>query len=106
MSPQLNEAISLADNIESLIGSSQTIISLQDDSLRRRLRDAGRKLSLAMEAPTDTIHRIAYALGLARVGVDVRLFEILSHNDSPAFTNGELAHKTSVDAVLMSKAGL
>ncbi|KAL8919505.1 MAG: hypothetical protein Q9172_004959 [Xanthocarpia lactea] len=87
--------------MESLIDSPQAMPGLQeDDSLRRRLREAARKLSLATEAPADTIHRIAYAplqLGLARVGVDVRLFEILSQNDGSSFTNKELAHKTKVD---------
>ena len=62
MSSQVNEARSLADNIESLIGTPQAITGLVDDSLRRRLREAGRNLSLAMEAPADTIHRIAWAV--------------------------------------------
>ncbi|KAL8652656.1 MAG: hypothetical protein Q9210_002550 [Variospora velana] len=106
MSLQSREARSLADNINSFIESRQVILGVQDDSVRRRLREAGRKLSLAMEAPQDTIHRIAWALGLARVGVDVRLFEILSENDGSTFTNEELAHRTGVDAVLMSEAGL
>lgn len=30
-----------------------------DDSIRRRLRDAGRTFSIAMETPGDTIHRIS-----------------------------------------------
>ncbi len=30
-----------------------------DDSMRRRLRDAGRNFSIAMETPGDTIHRIS-----------------------------------------------
>lgn len=64
MSPQSDEAVSLAIRIEALIDSRKAIIGLQDDSLRRRLRDAGRNLSLSMEAPTDTIHRIAWAVSL------------------------------------------
>ena len=62
MSSRVNEARSLADNIESLIETPQAITGLADDSLRRRLREAGRNLSLAMEAPADTIHRIAWAV--------------------------------------------
>lgn len=30
-----------------------------DDSMRRRLRDASRNFSIAMETPGDTIHRIS-----------------------------------------------
>lgn len=30
-----------------------------DDSIRRRLRDAGRNFSIAMETPGDTVHRIS-----------------------------------------------
>jgi hypothetical protein len=31
---------------------------LADDALRRKLRDAARNLSIAMETPGDTVHRI------------------------------------------------
>ncbi|KAL8996039.1 MAG: hypothetical protein Q9169_004351 [Polycauliona sp. 2 TL-2023] len=106
MSPQLNEAISLADHLESLALSPHPVLGTQDDSLRRRLRDAARNLSLALEAPADTIHRIAWAplqLGLARIGVDVHLFEILSEKDGSASTTEVLAQKTGVDPVLMRR---
>jgi hypothetical protein len=39
---------------------------------------------------------------MARVGTDTKLFEIIAASDSP-LTCGELAEKTGVDPVLMSK---
>ncbi|GKZ28714.1 hypothetical protein AbraIFM66950_011781 [Aspergillus brasiliensis] len=103
----LAEATALVESIERIVNSPQVIIDLQDDSLRRRLREAGRKLSLSMEVPGDTIHRIAYApmqVGLARVGVDTRLFEILCEEGNHRVVgHAQLASKTGVDPVLMKR---
>jgi len=62
MSFTLGEAIALVESIERVISYPKGVTDLQDDSLRRRLREAGRKLSLSMEVPGDTIHRIPYAV--------------------------------------------
>ncbi|KAI1499972.1 S-adenosyl-L-methionine-dependent methyltransferase [Biscogniauxia marginata] len=104
MALKLDDANVLAEKIEAVISNPELITALPDDAIRRRLRDAGRKLSLALEARTDAIHRIAYSpmqLALARVGVDIRLFELLmaSHGS----TSSELALKTQVDIVLMKR---
>ncbi|EER29453.1 sterigmatocystin 8-O-methyltransferase precursor, putative [Coccidioides posadasii C735 delta SOWgp] len=106
MAAKLDDVVALSERIETVLSNPQAVTDLQDDGLRRRLRDAGRKLSLAMEAPGDTIHRIAYApmqLALARVGIDIRLFDILSEGNGSSFTHEELAKKTKVDIVLMKR---
>ncbi|KAI1372862.1 putative sterigmatocystin 8-O-methyltransferase precursor [Hypoxylon crocopeplum] len=106
MASRVEEADALAAKIEAIIDNPQFSEEICDDTVRRRLREAGKKLSLSMEAPGDTIHRISNTplqLGLARIGVETRLFEILAESDGHALCNGELAHKTSVDPVLMKR---
>lgn len=58
MSLNPDEALALAERIEQIVNRTDLTVNLYDDNLRRRLREAGRQLSLAMEAPGDTIHRI------------------------------------------------
>lgn len=58
MSLSTEEALALAERIENALNCPDPASNLGDDNIRRRLREAGRKLSLAMEAPGDTIHRI------------------------------------------------
>ncbi|KAK2834887.1 hypothetical protein FQN49_006813 [Arthroderma sp. PD_2] len=101
---KFGEASMLPESIDVVVSQAAEI---QDDGLRRRLRDAGRKLSLAMESPGDTVHRIAYEfkpmqLALAQVGVDIRLFEILSKSETSVFSSEALAEKTNVDVALMT----
>lgn len=52
------EALSLAAKIEAITSNPESIHGLQNDSLRQRLREAGRKLSHAMEIPVDTARRL------------------------------------------------
>lgn len=54
----MEEALSLVAKIEAITSNPESIHGLQDDSLRQRLRDAGRKLSHAMEIPVDTARRL------------------------------------------------
>jgi hypothetical protein len=49
-------ASDLANKLESLAANCETV--LQDDATRRRLRDAARNLSIALEMPGDTVHRV------------------------------------------------
>jgi len=56
----------LAEKIEAIVDSPQFVTDLQDDALRRRLREAGRKLSLAMEVVGDTTHRICKTVTTTR----------------------------------------
>ncbi|RYP45750.1 hypothetical protein DL768_007958 [Monosporascus sp. mg162] len=104
MALKIDEANALEGKIDAIINNPQSIMTIQGGAIRRRLRDAGRKLSFAMEVRTDAIHRIAYPpmrAALARVGVDIRLFELLVASNGSS--SSELALKTRVDIVLMSK---
>ena len=64
MALTLDDATALAARIESIISNPQIVTESHSEAIRCRLRDAGRKLSLALEKPNDTIHRIAYSVGL------------------------------------------
>lgn len=59
MAANPQDAVILAERLEAIINSPGAIHGLKDDAVRRRLREAGRKLSLAMEDAGDTTHRIA-----------------------------------------------
>lgn len=52
------EALELAAKLESIAANPESILGLQNDLLRQRLREAGRKLSHAMEIPVDTARRL------------------------------------------------
>ncbi|XXH00979.1 hypothetical protein Hte_007330 [Hypoxylon texense] len=106
MATTKDEAQALLEKIEAVINSPREVLDLQDDSLRRRLREAGRRLSLSMEASGDTVHRISNTplqLALARVGVETQLFQALVDTNGRVFTNTELAHRTNVEPALMSR---
>ncbi len=62
-SPQARDVLALLEKLEAIIENPETILGLGDDGLRRRLREAGAKLSFAMETPSDSIHRIGNAVG-------------------------------------------
>ncbi|KAI0110614.1 putative sterigmatocystin 8-O-methyltransferase precursor [Hypoxylon sp. NC0597] len=106
MASKLEEVQVLLEKIQSIIAQPGWIFELHNDSIRRELREAGRKLSLSMEAPGDTVHRISNTplqLALARIGVEKRIFEMLAEGDGHAFTNGELSHQSGIDPVLMKR---
>ncbi len=57
MSLSTDQALALAEQIENVINGTKPTAKL-DDNIHRRLHEAGRKLSLIMEAAGDTMHRI------------------------------------------------
>jgi hypothetical protein len=57
-SNQEYDLLALTEQIEAIAANAQRGNHPQNDSIRRRLGEAGLKLSLAMEAPHDTVHRI------------------------------------------------
>lgn len=59
MSSRLQEATLLVERLEAIVHNPRTILDLENDGVRRRFREAGRKLSIAMETAGDTTHRIA-----------------------------------------------
>lgn len=54
----------LAEQIESLLRDPEsTIAQIKNEVTRRRLIEAGRKLSVSLEQPRETLRRIGYAVG-------------------------------------------
>ncbi|KAI1410390.1 putative sterigmatocystin 8-O-methyltransferase precursor [Hypoxylon sp. FL1857] len=102
-SPSVDTA-TLVQRIESLVDEAQANSeSLGDD--RYRLAEAARKLSMALETPGDTVLRIVFAplqLPMACIGVETKLFEVLSETDSTA-TTADLAERTNIDPVLLKR---
>ncbi|KAF2265443.1 S-adenosyl-L-methionine-dependent methyltransferase [Lojkania enalia] len=78
---------------------------LENDNLRRRLREASKNLSIAAQTPSDTVHLIAYSTlysSMARVGVDTKLFEVVSKSVEP-ISSEQAAEATGVDPILMKR---
>ncbi|KAF3761234.1 S-adenosyl-L-methionine-dependent methyltransferase [Cryphonectria parasitica EP155] len=101
----LQDAASFAEKLDALVANPDLVLQLEDDVLRRRLREAGRKLSRAMESAGDTTHRLnntTLELALARVGVEKGIFSIFASH-AVAMTNAELSKKTQADPVLMKR---
>ncbi|KAK1779331.1 S-adenosyl-L-methionine-dependent methyltransferase [Copromyces sp. CBS 386.78] len=96
----------LTKRIEALIDDPQTVTKLNDDHLCRRLREAGRRLSVALETPGDTAHRVIYSplhLVTAQIGVDKGIFKLLAEAGDTTLTAEELAQKTDIHPVLMKR---
>ncbi|KAI0550475.1 S-adenosyl-L-methionine-dependent methyltransferase [Xylaria curta] len=106
MNSTANEALALASRIDSLCNGSSGTLETLDVGIRRKLSEAARKLNLATEATGDTVHRIVHSplqLPLALVGVETRLFEVLTERGQKESTNAELASMTNVDPILMKR---
>ncbi|KAI1387835.1 S-adenosyl-L-methionine-dependent methyltransferase [Hypoxylon trugodes] len=99
------DAASLATRLEGLIDEVQkNSESLKEDD-RQRLFDATKRLSWALETPGDTVYRVIHGhlqLAMAFIGVDTKLFDILSKTDGTA-TIAELAGKTKMDPALLKR---
>ncbi|KAK3956943.1 hypothetical protein QBC32DRAFT_57122 [Pseudoneurospora amorphoporcata] len=94
MASRRDEIIALTKRIEALIDDPHTVTQLNDDHLRRRLREAGRRLSVALETPGDTAHRVIYSplhLVTAKIGVDKGIFKLLAEAGDTTLTAEELA---------------
>ncbi|KAI1151929.1 S-adenosyl-L-methionine-dependent methyltransferase [Nemania diffusa] len=101
-----DDALGLAEGLESLLEDPAFDPGALDCATRRRLSEAARKLSLVTEAPGDTVHRIAHTsfqLPLALIGVETGLFDVLTGLKGALATNAELAEKTRVDPALLKR---
>ena len=89
--------------METLISQIKTLASSADEAARRALLDALVDLQNQLEAPSDTLSRL-YGLQLiptvARIGVDLKLFEILAESDKPQDV-ATLAKETGAAPVLL-----
>ncbi|KAF2965716.1 hypothetical protein GQX73_g7861 [Xylaria multiplex] len=94
-----DDALGLAEGLESLLDDPGFDPETLDHSTRRRLSEAARKLSLATEAPGDT----PFQLPLALIGVETGLFDVLSGLKGAVATHAELTEKTGVDPDLLKR---
>ncbi|KUJ06912.1 S-adenosyl-L-methionine-dependent methyltransferase [Mollisia scopiformis] len=96
----------LAEQIESLLRDPEsTIAQIKDEVTRRRLIEAGRKLSVSLERPRETLRRIGYAhlqLPLSLVGVETKLFSASASEPRP-FSIAELTERAGVDKNLLKR---
>lgn len=119
---QIQELAALVEKLEALTNDPPVEL-LGNDSLRRRLRDTARNLSIAVETPGDSMHRIGNSVGfsyfrlfpflahiiqtlqtvMARIGHDTKIFQTLVDANRPLSCE-ELAEKTKVDLLLISKS--
>lgn len=78
-----DDALGLAEGLEGLLEDPAFDPAALDYSTRRRLSEAARKLSLATEAPGDTVHRIAHTVRLTTrlslLTFPAQLFPALRH---------------------------
>ncbi|KAI1778506.1 S-adenosyl-L-methionine-dependent methyltransferase [Hypoxylon cercidicola] len=106
MAPTNSHYEALATHIESILQDPDAVTQLQDEQLRRRLAEGGRKLGLSFEEPGDTLRRFGYMhfqLPLACIGVESGIFAALAAEPQRIFTNAELAEKTKVDPNLLKR---
>ena len=89
--------------MESLVQQIKTLAESSDDSARRVILDALFALQNELEAPSDTLKRL-YGSNLyptvARIGADLKLFEILSASEN-AQDVSTLAAQTKADPILL-----
>lgn len=57
-----DDAINLTEKLQTLLQDSEKVSASLDDDTRRKLSEASRSLSIALEAPGDTVHRIVHSV--------------------------------------------
>ncbi|KAI1458153.1 S-adenosyl-L-methionine-dependent methyltransferase [Annulohypoxylon moriforme] len=105
MASQSIDALALAEKLVNLVHDINSKSVTLNDEAQYKLSEAAKKLNWALEAPGDTVHRVIYSpfqLPLATVGVETRIFDILSELDGTT-TNAELAKKTHVDPDMLKR---
>ncbi|MCJ1394454.1 hypothetical protein MMC18_007332 [Xylographa bjoerkii] len=101
-----SDVSSLLQQVESLGKlhlQKQSVASGPD--VRRNLRAAVSKLSIALETPGDIIERVTYMpmnTVLMRIAIDLNVFKLLVEKNEPMSTN-ELAEVTGADRVLLGR---
>ncbi|KAL4787895.1 S-adenosyl-L-methionine-dependent methyltransferase [Aspergillus varians] len=91
--------------MDSIINQVKALASGADDTARKHILDSLRDLSYSLEVPTDTLQRICYTPmqpALARVALDLKLFNLLSESEEP-LTVGYLATKTAAAQGLLGR---
>ncbi|KAI9751446.1 MAG: hypothetical protein M4579_006056 [Chaenotheca gracillima] len=79
----------------------------KDEKSRKRLLEAAQSLTLALETPSEAVNRICWAaptqLSVARVAVDLKIFEKLSEDGGTPKTTAQLATATGADPALIGR---
>ncbi|KAK7755795.1 hypothetical protein SLS62_002080 [Diatrype stigma] len=96
MAAQPDNVQSLTEQLEGFLERPSSYVDSIDAAARHRLCQAARKVSFATEATGDSVHRVIHSslqLPLARIGVEKRIFELLSKRDGSTMTNAKLAKR-------------
>ena len=91
--------------MDSIIAQVKTLVDGASLEARRKVVDSLRDLALSLEGPEDTYNRMETTFldaAMAKVALDLKLFDILSANKG-AMTTSELAEKTGAAPVLLSR---
>ncbi|KAI9839332.1 MAG: hypothetical protein M1837_002217 [Sclerophora amabilis] len=79
----------------------------RDEPARKRLLAAAQSLTLALETPAEAVLRIAWAaptqLTVARIAVNLNIFEKLAENGGTAKTTAQLANMTGAETTLIGR---
>ncbi|KAI1502983.1 S-adenosyl-L-methionine-dependent methyltransferase [Biscogniauxia marginata] len=96
----------LVQQIELIVRHAETNPELINETLRRRLGEAGSKLSMVMEPPHETVHRIGgtpLQAALAHVGIEKGIFKLITSHDNLGVSGLTLAQQTKTDPSLMKR---
>ncbi|KAI0436824.1 S-adenosyl-L-methionine-dependent methyltransferase [Xylaria telfairii] len=99
-------AKALEQQIDSVTTSLQNGVADVDESVRRRLIEAGLRLSLAFEVPHDTAHRLGTLPlqgSLAYVGINKGIFKLVADAGDKGISSVDLARETNVNVILMKR---
>ncbi|KAL2221344.1 O-methyltransferase-domain-containing protein [Thermoascus aurantiacus ATCC 26904] len=91
--------------MEDILAQIKALASDADDVGRKRILQSLQELSYAIETPQDSMQRILYLylqLAAIRVGLDLKLFDILGESRDPV-TVDELATKTGAAPTLLGR---
>ncbi|KAI0179286.1 S-adenosyl-L-methionine-dependent methyltransferase [Hypoxylon sp. FL1284] len=105
MSTPSVDALALTESLELFVRDLDANTKSLSDDARHRLSEAARKLRVSTEGTLDSVHRIIQAsmqLPLACIGMDTKLFDVLTNIEGTA-TVAELAEETKVEPALMAR---
>ncbi|KAI0518114.1 S-adenosyl-L-methionine-dependent methyltransferase [Xylaria bambusicola] len=101
-----HEALFLVNRIEAFLSGTSGTLGSMNIATRSKLSEAARRLNLATETSGDTIQRIMLSplqLPLTVVGIETRLFEVLSKANGRMIDKQELSIVTKINPVLLKR---
>ncbi|RAL03139.1 S-adenosyl-L-methionine-dependent methyltransferase [Aspergillus ibericus CBS 121593] len=91
--------------MDQIVAQIQSLARSGDEATRKTIIDTLSNLSYSLETPQDTMQRISYLHlqpALVRVGLDLKLFNILSESKEP-LTTEQLVAKTNAAPILLGR---